>query len=145
MPRKTALWATLVACLDLFTKLSPGMSDGTLLPGILTIHKTTNTGVAFGMLQGMQWLITLGGILGIILLTAYVRHERLRGMQTAGFALILGGAAGNLIDRLLHGFVHDWLMFAFLKFPVFNVADAALTIGAVVVAFTLLMPEKMHG
>ena len=140
MIRKTAVPATLAACLDLFLKLWPGLREGTLVPGVLEVRRVTNTGAAFGLLPGAPWALGVLGAAAIALLALYLRGDPPRGFMAAGFALLLGGAAGNLLDRLLHGFVHDWLMFSFVRFPVFNLADAFLTAGAALLAFGLLRP-----
>ena len=112
-----------------------------LIPDFLALRYYANPGAAFGMLPGAGSIIALVAIAAGILILIVVR--RLEGrLETVAMGLVLGGAIGNLIDRifrgdgLLDGKVVDFVDFDF--FPAFNVADSAITIGAilaVVVAF----------
>jgi signal peptidase II len=97
-----------------------------------------NTGVAFGMFQNMPQLFTVTSILitaGAIY--AYVAHlpNRSRWVQTAA-GLILGGAIGNIIDRLRHGYVVDFIQVGW--WPVFNLADSAISVGVIMLAGYLI-------
>lgn len=93
-----------------------------------------NTGVSFGMFKdrNMFFLAFSAGLVGVLLLLR--RKIQAHGAAAAlGFALVLGGALGNLYDRISYGFVVDFFDFSF--FPaVFNVADSAITCGAVLLA-----------
>lgn len=102
-----------------------------------------NTGVAFGMLQGRQWLVS---ILAIIVLTAFLfafwrELPANRGLQV-GVGLIVGGSLGNLIDRFRLGHVVDFI--AFGSFPRFNIADSAITVGLVFLCAFLLFGTEQH-
>lgn len=97
------------------------------LPGIELVH-TRNHGVAFGFLPGDQTLVTvLIGIALAALLVYFARHTStpLIWLPTG---MLLGGAIGNILDRLRHGSVTDFVKFP-LGWPPFNLADAAITIG----------------
>ena len=82
-----------------------------------------------------------------IVLVFWVSHREGGRLAAAGFALILGGAIGNLIDRLRFGYVIDFLLFHFGDWTlfVFNLADAALTLGPAVLILTYLWPTKASG
>ena len=79
-----------------------------------------------------------------------LRRYRLGTLASVAAMLMLGGAAGNMIDRLVHGYVVDMFEVLLFRFAIFNVADAALTVGCVLMAVSLLLrpddwSEKKHG
>lgn len=103
-----------------------------VLPGLFHLTLIRNTGVAFGLFQGYGLLITLATL---ALLGAVVRSSLRRGqgkLPLVCLGLIVGGAVGNLADRIRFGAVIDFLDFR--VWPVFNVADSCVTVGAVLLA-----------
>jgi signal peptidase II len=106
-----------------------------LFPGVSLTH-VHNRGVAFGLFAGIPPYITMAVALTLLATLFYNRgrwqSERAVG---AGIALIAGGATGNMIDRLRLGYVVDYLDLH--VWPVFNVADAAIVIGAAILVFVL--------
>jgi signal peptidase II len=103
-----------------------------LIPGVVRLRYTTNTGGAFGLFGGQAWLFFLATI--VICLVIAAASTRLASAATAGgLGLILGGALGNLTDRLVRGprGVIDFIDFR--VWPVFNAADSAIVIGAFVI------------
>ncbi len=142
MIRKTALPALLIALLDLTLKLIPLGKNRPLIPGVLGIHSLSNGGVAFGLFQGNPLLNLL--LISLLLLSAgtWLAHRPPAGFQAAGAAMMLGGAAGNLMDRMAHGAVSDYLQFLFFEFPVFNLADACLTVGAGFLILDMLLARE---
>lgn len=116
------------------------------LPGLLQLHYSQNTGAAFSILTGQRWLLSGLAIIAVVLLF-YFRERITEGKAPLKviLGLILGGAIGNLIDRLCYGFVIDFLEFAFIQFPIFNLADSALTIGVSLMILFLLFEMKKEG
>lgn len=109
-----------------------------MVPGIFHLTLVENTGVAFGLFRGQGLAVTLAtlAVLGGLGWSA-LRSQRPPARWTVlGMGLILGGAAGNLLDRVRLGAVVDF--FDFRVWPVFNVADSCITVGAVLVALQLL-------
>ena len=100
-----------------------------------------NRGAAFSFLAGaggwQRWFFTLLGIVAIPLLIWLIRRHRDQRLFCAALALILGGAVGNVIDRVLYGHVVDFLLFYWNDwyFPAFNIADAAITAGAALMIY----------
>lgn len=110
-----------------------------VLPGVLNLVHVRNTGAAFGFLNGVEFpykatvvaLVATAALIGIALYAA--RETSHEGLSRIGLALILGGALGNLVDRLAIGSVVDFIdvVFGSWHFWAFNVADSAITLGVV--------------
>ena len=132
-----------VVILDRLTKLFfiKLLSPGESLPVIRNIFHMTlvhNTGIAFGFFKDQGVVFIIIPIIAIILLVFnlyYYRqnNEALSQGYIIAFSLILGGAIGNLIDRIVYGYVIDFLDFR--VWPVFNIADSAITVGACLIAW----------
>jgi signal peptidase II len=120
-----------------------------LLP-VLDVILTYNTGAAFSFLSeasGWQrWLFVALAIGISVMLILWLRRLRAstQGLLACGLALIVGGALGNMIDRLLHGRVVDFIHvhLGAHYFPAFNVADSAITIGAALVILDALLDTR---
>lgn len=122
----------------------------TLIPGVLAFTYAENTGMAFSLLSGRSWLLGLLSAAVILIGWLILRRYHLGTMAGVAAMLILGGAVGNMIDRLLTGYVVDMFEVLLFRFAIFNVADAALTIGCLLMAISLLFrpddwSEKNHG
>jgi signal peptidase II len=110
-----------------------------------------NTGAAFSFLSGasgwQRWLFVLIAVVVSVMLVLWLkrtdRHQWWLGM---GLSLILGGALGNLYDRIIHGFVVDFISVHYQNyyFPAFNLADTAITIGAALLIIDMLFFEKQR-
>jgi len=120
----------------------------TVIPGLLDFTHVRNTGAAFGLLNtvdfpGKTLVISVVALAALLVMAAYAArlpvHQRLARL---GLALVLGGAAGNLIDRLRQGYVVDYVdaYWRGWHFWAFNVADAAITVGVALVILDLLWP-----
>ncbi|MDM5351135.1 signal peptidase II [Lysinibacillus sp. fkY74-1] len=112
--------------------------------GILS-HR--NRGAAWGMLEGQMWLFSIVTI-AVICAIVYFYHKEAKGKPIfqVGLMLLLGGAIGNFIDRLFRGEVVDFVdvLIPIIQydFPIFNVADAALTIAVVILMIGLIREDK---
>jgi signal peptidase II len=152
------LTAIVIVVADRLTKMAviDNLAHGSwqhVFPG-LTITHVRNPGIAFSLFADGGPLTRV--LLHLVILTAVViiawmvvRHGRHRILSGIAFGLILGGAVGNLVDRVLYGwvldFIHVWVRFGdrTWSWPDFNVADSAITVGAVVLIFTeLFSPGK---
>lgn len=104
-----------------------------------------NTGAAFSIFQDWTFLLIILTIIIIILLTyALSQLKNINKIQIYAYGIILGGTIGNLIDRLLYGYVIDFFSFKFgnFHFPIFNIADCALVIGVVLYIIDVIVREK---
>lgn len=133
--------ALLLLIADQFTKvLILGyykLGDATYVTSIFNVVRAHNTGAAFSFLASasgwQRWLFTAIGIAAAMFIIWMLKSHSGQKLFSFALALILGGALGNVIDRSLHGYVVDFLDFHYAgwHFPAFNVADSAITIGAI--------------
>ncbi|MGN7761245.1 signal peptidase II [Paenibacillus sp. 22594] len=110
---------------------------------IITSHR--NQGAAFGILQGQQWFFFLITVIVVAGIVWYLNKARAtRKLLPTALALVLGGAVGNFLDRLLNGEVVDFLMFNFgsYTFPIFNVADSCIVVGVALIILDTLRDMK---
>jgi len=110
--------------------------------GWFRIIHAHNTGAAFGLFQGHSFALTIVGLVAIAVILLYTlflyRRFPILGnkLGKSAVGLVVGGTAGNLIDRLHLGYVTDFIDFGF--WPAFNIADSAIVIGAIILAYSLL-------
>jgi signal peptidase II len=113
---------------------------------ILDLHYTQNTGIAFSFLNSTNGTVLLGVVVAItvIVLIFWVRAREGGRLATLGFGLIVGGAVGNIIDRLMNGYVVDFLVLHFgdRDMFVFNLADSALTLGPIVLIVAYMFAPR---
>lgn len=113
------------------------------LPGVMDLTFVKNTGAAFSMLEEHTWLLTLlSGVVAVILAVLLARRILPHWFGQLALGLLLGGAVGNFIDRLLLGYVTDMFVAAFVNFPVFNVADIAVVVGGVLLCVHVILFMK---
>jgi signal peptidase II len=157
------LWLTLgVVFLDRATKAwiesrPPDYFPHTVVANYFDIVSSRNPGIAFSFFADAsstmyKWLLVFGSLI-IIALIAWllVASRNATAFYAAGLALLLGGATGNLTDRIVHGAVTDflevWIRFLpwkiFNPWPVFNVADSAITIGAILIILDSFFRSKL--
>ena len=132
--------ALIILIADQFTKvLIVGfyqLGDSTLVTSFFNVVRVHNSGAAFSFLAGssgwQRWFFTVIGLAAAALIMWLLKSHSGQKLFALALACILGGAIGNVIDRLLYGYVVDFLDFHWhhWHFPAFNVADSAITIGA---------------
>ncbi len=145
----TLLATALLVLVDFLTKYwaSTSLMTGgpiALIPDVFEFHYTENRGVAFSMLQGQRWFfIPLSILIAVAVLVVLFRSPLRRyKLFSIMCVLVLSGAIGNLIDRIAYGFVVDFLYFKLINFPVFNVADCYVVIGACLMFIFVLFVYK---
>ncbi len=132
--------AFILLLVDQFTKvLIVGyyhLGDSTYVTSFFNVVRAHNTGAAFSFLAGasgwQRWFFTALGLVAAAIIIWMLRSHAGQKLFSFAMACILGGAIGNVVDRLMHGYVVDFLDFHWngMHFPAFNVADAAISIGA---------------
>ena len=157
-----ALWlglAVLVIVADQFTKtLILGwfqLGDSRPVTDFFNLVRVHNTGAAFSFLAGaggwQRWFFVGIGAVASVFIVWMLRSHAGQRLFCFALTMILGGAVGNVVDRLLHGYVVDFLQFRFALlepvfpggyFPSFNIADAAITLGAICLILDELIRVK---
>lgn len=121
-----------------------------IVPGVLHLSHLRNSGVAFGLFAdhgaaGGAWLLAALGLGAISIVTVYFRRaQRVDRILLVALALVLGGAVGNLLDRLVAGAVTDFVgvYIGSYRWPDFNVADSAISIGLVLLVLDSFRPPR---
>lgn len=134
------LLVVLILALDRLTKaLAVAFPDErALIPGVLRWTYAENTGMAFSLFSGRSWLLGIVSIAALVAGYFILRRYQLSPWSRTAAMLMLGGALGNVYDRLTLGYVVDMLDITLFPFAVFNIADAALVLGTVLMAFCIL-------
>lgn len=130
---------------DLLTKLTAsklGSREVVLIPGVLSLSYIENRGAAFGIMQGRQWLlIVISAVMiaaAVVFYIRRIRDTRYRYLRVLTVFLV-AGALGNMIDRIMLGYVRDFIYFKLIDFPVFNVADIYVTVSAVLILIWIIL------
>jgi signal peptidase II len=154
--RRSAPWFALAAAIVLGDQLTKWLAlshlrDGRVVTDFFNLVLVFNKGAAFSFLadaQGWQTpLLAAFALIAAVIVSVLLVRSPGRRMQCAGLALILGGALGNLIDRVRFGHVVDFLDFHAMgwHWPAFNVADSAITIGAALLILEGFASERRTG
>lgn len=111
-----------------------------LIDGVLHLTYHTNKGMAFGMLETHRWVFMTVSTVMILALTAllYTGYVRSNKFYTVSLSLIISGGIGNMIDRVLLGYVIDFIDFRLINFAIFNGADSFVCVGAALLIFALV-------
>ena len=146
--------AAIIIILDQWTKwlVVQQMEIGERIPIIepyIALLSHRNRGAAWGMLEGQMWLFYIVTVVVVVgILYYYHTHGKDQPLLKVSLMVLLGGAIGNFIDRLFRGEVVDFVDVLIpvinYDFPIFNVADAALTIGVVMMIIYILFEEKLE-
>ena len=120
----------------------PLYGEARFIPGVLSFYHTRNTGAAFSMLSDWRWVFMLLSCVAIVAITVMLYFWRSRHvLLTVSLSMILGGGIGNMIDRIVNGYVTDFFRVDFVDFAVFNVADSFITVGAVLLGVYIIFFE----
>ncbi|MDP2367757.1 signal peptidase II [Rhodoferax sp.] len=133
--------AMIILIADQFTKVLIvgyyNLHDSTYVTSFFNVVRAHNSGAAFSFLAGgsgwQRWFFTVVGVVAVGFILWMLKSHSGQKLFSFALACIMGGAIGNVVDRLVHGHVIDFLDFHWrgMHFPAFNVADSAITIGAV--------------
>ena len=148
------LWSLIVIVIMALDQLSKywvinniGMTDSiTVIPNVIDFVYVKNTGAAFSFLSDKTYGIVILSIISVLfcigVIFFMIKKKPQSKLLTISLALMLSGALGNVIDRIARGYVVDFIEATFINFPVFNVADIAITCGAILIIIYVLFFEK---
>lgn len=137
-----------VFIVDLITKYviqnHSALQNVEIIKGFFSLTYAENTGMAWSLLSGKQAFLSIVSAIAIGVMIYYVVAKNVDQFTKIALALMIGGAAGNLFDRLFLGYVRDFLDFIIFgyDFPIFNVADSALTIGVILLIIASFIEDK---
>lgn len=117
----------------------------TLIPNFFSLFYLKNTGAAFSILGNKTLLLILISIICLIVLKNYIKKlTRVTSLTIISLGIMIGGIIGNLFDRLIYNGVIDYLSFNLFgySFPVFNLADIGITVGAIVLIIDLIIEDS---
>lgn len=138
---------------DQFTKhlVSSSMQLGQsqeIIDNLFYFTYAHNTGVAWGMLAGHLWLFIIVALVSAVLMIVFFKRTRKEEVLTRfGLVLTFAGMIGNLIDRMVLGYVRDFIDVIIFNynFPIFNIADMAVVIGVALIIIEIIFEEHIHG
>lgn len=144
------------AALDLWSKAAAFSSLGSpspwahreIVPRFLRFETAWNTGIAWSLFSesGSRWFIVAIGLVALpVIIGLFWRTKAPSWMFTLGMASIAGGTVGNIHDRIAYGAVRDFIRVTFIDFPIFNVADSFICVGAALCLLDALLAPKSDG
>ena len=123
-----------------------GLGSKDIIDGVLSFTYHENRGAAFGMMADSSWIFMLVSTLAIIAIAVYIFFFKdTNSFRISSLALITGGGIGNMIDRIWLGYVVDFIYFEPIDFPIFNVADICVTVGAALLILQIIFFDKKEG
>lgn len=133
-----------IITLDQVTKFLFEGKFFSLIGDFLWVFSTRNEGAAFSMFEGARWIFVGITIPILIILFFVVFHNKLNNEKflKVGLSILIGGIIGNFIDRIILGYVRDFVYFKSIGFAIFNLADTALTVGCIMLVIWVLFLYK---
>lgn len=115
-----------------------------VIKDFLYLTYAKNTGVAFSFLEGNRLLIIVMTLIIVVLLIKYVYNKKMSLLEKISYGLVLGGAMGNLFDRIVYGYVVDFIdvyIFGY-DYPIFNIADSCVVVGIMLILLVSFKNES---
>ncbi len=118
-----------------------------LINNFLYLNYINNTGASFSILTNKKYLLIVLSLIAIIIIIRYINTFKNTIFNRIGLGLLLGGILGNLSDRILFGYVKDFIsLYIFgYSFPVFNIADICIVVGVIILIISILRGEDKNG
>ena len=152
MKKKSLLIAIIIFLFDILIKyiVDKSFCYGVLkciIPRVFYLTKVYNDGAAWSTFEGARFLLIGVGVVSFIFLMIYQKNFVDNKRNIVAFSLVYGGLLGNLFDRIVNGYVIDYLKFYIggYEYPVFNLADVALVVGFILIIYAIFKGEDKHG
>ena len=107
-----------------------------------SIDYITNDGAAFSILSGNRVLLSTISLFTSIILIIFILNNKVNTINKYSFCFILAGSIGNGIDRIINGYVIDFIRIRLIQFPIFNIADISINIGAFILLYNYLINKR---
>lgn len=151
MKKKVIIYSFIIVIVDLISKLVIDKllkinETISIINNFFSITKVFNRGASFSMFIGYRLLFILIGIITIVVLFKYLNNFKMNNRNIFAFSLLIGGIIGNLIDRVIYGYVIDFLDFNIFGYdaPIFNIADTCICIGAFLLFYAIMKREDIN-
>lgn len=151
MNKKILIIATIALALDQITKIIIDMflslnESIKVIPNFFYLTLVHNEGAAWGLFSNTKMVIAIGTIIAMIIIYHFIYCFKENRRNRLAFGLLIGGLAGNLIDRIMFGYVRDFLDFYIIKYdyPVFNIADICIVIGVILLIIAVIKGEDVN-
>lgn len=151
MRTKSLIIATFILVIDQIVKVSIDSfwrinEIITVIPNFFYFTKVYNDGAAWSMLDGSIIILIIVAVLAFIFLINYQKHFQNKYRNIIAFGLIYGGLLGNLVDRIIYGYVIDYIkiLIGSYNFPVFNIADVAIVSGFILLIYAVIKGEDKN-
>ena len=151
MNRKILIIATIALAIDQITKVATSIllefnKSLTIIKDFFYLTLCHNEGAAWGIFSNTKIIILIGTIIALITIYHFIYCFKQNKRNTLAFGLLLGGLSGNLIDRLLFGYVRDFLDFYIFgyDYPVFNIADICIVFGVILLIIAVIKGEDTN-
>ena len=136
MYKKLFIFGIIFLLIDQITKglvnIYMDVNESIKIFNFLSLTYVHNIGAAFSMLEGARWLFIILGIIALnIIYIFFIKDKNLSNFEIVIYALLLSGIIGNLIDRILYGYVIDFIDFTIFDFAIFNLADSFIVISVI--------------
>ena len=148
MKKKVILYSIILLVFDqisklVFDKILVLGKSYTIFEKFLYFTKAYNDGVSFSMLSGHRFLIILISLLIMVFMYFYMQKFKVNKRNIIAFSLVFGGLVGNLIDRIVYGYVIDFIDFYVFNYnyPIFNFADSFICIGVLILLYSIYLGE----
>ena len=115
-----------------------------MIPGVIRLTYLRNTGAAFSMFEGMRWPLVVIACICYVAITLFLVRAKTNPWNKVGLSMVLGGAIGNLIDRIRFGYVVDMFETEFVDYAVFNIADICITLGGILFCVVFIFFTKQE-
>lgn len=139
-------YSFILILIDQIIKISiSNISNITIIKNFLNLTYVENAGAAFSILQSKRILLIIVAFVAIFLLYHYlIKNKDLKKIEILIYSLLIGGIIGNLIDRIVYGYVIDYLEFIILNhyMPIFNFADICIVIGTILFLYETIKEDK---
>ena len=152
MTKKIYITAIIIFIIDQISKVIISSYIGLnssvrIIKNFFYLTYTNNTGASFGILKNSRVVLIVLSIIALVILLRYISTFKETKYNILGLGFLMGGIIGNLLDRVLFGYVRDFLNFYIIgyDFPVFNIADIFIVLGVFILIISILKGEDSNG